>query len=732
MEQVEGTFKEAYTVDEFFARADDKFRSTIPGYQGIEEKDPIDSEFIQTLISADEIFRGKHGKSAGWPLLNESEIHALMLEYGDREFKTEMPIVVGVASRDPHYSRKYHQIPAMYMCRADLMDYFGATDYILSLGRGKLVAAGGAIFQALTHGYSRSRGKAGDIDLFFIGFDATPEGEQEAGELLEEIIENLAIKYEQSNNLRGRLNISRNQNVTTVLYDNMNYQFVHRPYPKTGTLLGDISMPIGGFDLFSCAVAYYLDPEDYEADKFKGKFYATPCGAFALATMTNILMTSRNSTSMVYRLKKYASRGVDILFPGTSREKMSKHSLQAKMAYHRDMKSMPIKLPHITFRNGFNANMVDVGDVSDYESQATVNAHLSIGTVTIANIYALLSGKLEQYSAYSKSWSGIYDSIKPILFKYPGKLTRIASNLLKNALRELVVAHGRLLADASFYKFATNFSNIYRQYLQSLPDFDHDYESMVESLAWGLPKALMEFNKRHVDGLTQFLEVQEQRAIAILQSKHHMNSTNPLRQHTASHNPVIMNPREWWGPDNYVPFVVGFPANIFVDLYWLFSRGQYSYIGPSGFKSVLLPYFARAWAEGAVETLVSKAMANYSSNLQSHYLMRVAYSLKCNRSAPKNENEDENEEEDEDENEDEIDCFSCSQPYIDNATKTDSSAIRPIKIIADPVEEPTPKKAGLRYLQLTVRRPVALPRLPVEEEPEEEESGSNSEEEVSE
>lgn len=705
LERMEQDQIPTYTTSDFMKKSKANFTDTIPGYLGVESKPPMNTEFITQFVSADDIFRGKDSKFIGWPLLNELEIHALCLEYGDREFETEMPIVVGAHCRDPEFSRQYHQITDPDAARKNLATQFPMTDYILNLGRGKLVAAGGAIFQALNVVY-RPRNDAGDIDFFFIGFDATPEGEKEAGELLEDIIQHLSAKFDDDKNdpngheVRGNFKVARSQNVTTILYDHINYQFVHRPYPKTGSLIGDIGMPIGGFDLFTCAIAYYLHSEDYVVDsegEFAGKFYATPAGAFALATMTNILMTNRNSTSMVYRLKKYATRGANIMFPGTNRERLSRSSINAKLAYTRNLKHMPIKLPHISISSSCKATGEDV---SDYGSQATANNYLSYSTVTIANIHALLAGKIDQYSAISDTWTNVYSDIKSSLFKAPGKMFKIASLTLTNMVINLLSDHYNICTERYIQKFKTTFNNIYGQCMKSQPDFDQSvYDSTLESLVWASRETLRQYNMQNRTILIAFLEAQEQRAISLLKLNYHMNSKNPLRQHTASHNPVITNAREWWGPENYVPFRVGFSDEIFRDLYWLFTRGQYNYIGANVFKTVLLPYFARSWALGFVENMVSTALFKYPRNLQSHYLITVTHHIESNH-VYKNPVPEED--------------YPGWQSFLDTRTSVDrfwraSEYVRPVKIILvkklKESKEPTKTKRLPR-----IKRPIPPPQ----------------------
>jgi len=98
--------------------------------------------------------------------------------------------------------------------------------------------------------------------------------------------------------------IKRNEYTTTLYITSdtnhiYEYQFIHRIYP-------DISSIIGGFDLSICMVAY------------DGKqIYATPLGTWSIKNVSIIIDTKRRSTSFEYRLQKY-NRGFKLIFPGIS------------------------------------------------------------------------------------------------------------------------------------------------------------------------------------------------------------------------------------------------------------------------------------------------------------------------------------------------------------------------------------------------------------------------------
>lgn len=60
----------------------------------------------------------------------------------------------------------------------------------------------------------------------------------------------------------------------------------------------------------------------------------------------------------------------------------------------------------------------------------------------------------------------------------------------------------------------------------------------------------------------------------------------------------------------YIPF------ELFRDLQWLFTKGQYQMFGRGLFMDLMLPYFTVAWASDCIEKLVLKAKHDWDGNVQ--------------------------------------------------------------------------------------------------------------------
>lgn len=58
------------------------------------------------------------------------------------------------------------------------------------------------------------------------------------------------------------------------------------------------------------------------------------------------------------------------------------------------------------------------------------------------------------------------------------------------------------------------------------------------------------------------------------------------------------------------------PFELFRDLQWLFTEGQYRMFGRRLFMDLMLPYFTVAWASDCIEKLVLKAKHDYDGNVQ--------------------------------------------------------------------------------------------------------------------
>ena len=657
--------KDDYPVVEVKAKSMTEALGSIREIQEIYPKrvtPEITSGFIRDLMSADEIFRGKDGKFVGWPLLREEELYAFILHYRFGEFVTDMPM-----GGSYQYEKivMYNRISDPNSARAKLLIDFPLIDYIIELGQGHIVAAGGAITSALTSGHG---GGMNDCDFFLIGF--RPEEEEEATSLISSIVDSLEGKYRElkaekkivSNN-GNKFIVARNKNTVTVYFPKaegmyeQKLQFVMRAYPATGNIQTDISMVIGGFDLFSCAIAYY-----------NKRFYATYAGAFSIAKMVNVVMTSRFSTSMIYRITKYTNRQFLALFPGTTKEKMAERSFNAKKSFRQKKLSMPIALPHIklggdyTYRNqGEEPN--DYGDsVFDSDSYEAI----------IVNVKAILEDKEDQYVIFGHSWEDIFHIPKVRKTKIKAFLTKLFNSIIK-AARELTgeqfpTQKLKKRCRALFHKIIerdilnpkqrneekkqdegeddeeeegeendeesseeenqqVNIAG--REILQKCLDNvkhlkgEKKYDNLYDEFLFLKSKdfnALCEYLKAEI---IKYIEIREAAIVTNMRGKHFIDSKNPIRQHTSSHNPRIVSAKDWYGRENYVPFKVGFPDEIFIDLKYLFTRGQFKNIGNYDFKNVLMPYLARGWALGVVENVRKIAMENFQINMQHQYCSKI-------------------------------------------------------------------------------------------------------------
>ena len=657
----------------------------------------IDTQMIIDLVSADEICRGKHGKYVGWPIVDQDIMYTMFLEYSTKKFSTHMPFSI-----NNYYEEDSLKNPAQ--AKAKLLKKYPITTSILLLGNGHIILAGGAATAAFMGQDS------GDADFFFIGFN--PGEEAQMQDLLQSVIRMLQDRADElAADIKSKFIISRSQNTVTIGYPGyfedtaifmmMKLQFIMRMYPETGSLLRNISLVIGGFDLYASAVAYYMDPETK-----LGRFCSTPAGAFALATHTNIVVTSRTSTSYVYRLMKYMKRGFRVLFSGTSKEIMARKTIEGMLNCRSGKDEFPIILPH--FRYNYNQSLKDqnLGNIEVNDYGATVLDAQTFGT-KLTNLSILLEGKYEQYCVVGKSWNDVvFDPKSSFLLKKenngtinePPKPTlkqsqkmgsksdqeddseeesledvriRAIENFIDSRLDSLATKHAHLgEVNPNMYHYVSiafkrACKNMLGRFLrnklmkeneecrlsvealterESMPKpekasdrdseekiiqeckkkaedlFNKYIDSMMDVYIMMQPHQFVEKCEEFKDEIIAYVSKTDEDCVLNLKNSFIINSKNPLTQQTASFNPTVVDPREWWGKDNYHNFRVGFPDDIYCILRWVFTDGPAKILGTSIFRNLLMPYFARAWAEGKTDELIKPAMNRYKNNSQFKYL----------------------------------------------------------------------------------------------------------------
>ena len=681
------------------------FSDILPELKGILDKPVLDATFIRDLISADEICRGRDGSFVGWPVLDGDDIYRLHLELRLRSFDTYMPFAssVGRSNKQPLTFDPGLLDPEK--ASAKLLQRWPLIDEILHEGEGHLLLAGGSVCTAF---FEQGASNSKDLDFYFIGFDRHDTAE--ADRLLEKLINFIQQKFIDGETLSQarqghfdgkRFRVSRSSTVVTVVatiyspdQNNANHedgnlsrtyeiQFILRLYPKTGHLLTDISLPLGGFDLHSCAVGYYLHLETLQ-----GVFYATTAGAFSLATKINIVVTSRFSPSMIFRLKKYKNRDFEILFPGTSKERQSRESIKNMLLWKIKAPFMEIHLPFMT---------VTEQTTKTYESHESDYAIGSDnGGYRQSNLIALMTGRSEQYCIIGDRWLDVLDEPKASFLKRKS-ITKLMEKLSKEHQRIIDPMYGMYSFNDHRRQIRSIFATIIGQDLlksnfifeqqniqklkQSLgaahviditKEIDDDLTASSSGSRLDLLQLTLELSTAENDlkvklrplveeklielciandvefekyliakeaEIFEMMTVAEERCLTQMKKRVKWNVTNPLTQHTASCNPTIVDPRAWYGKnkrgqDNYVPFRVGFPDEIFFILKCVFTgygqeKGPNFYIGAmSVFKQLIVPYCAHAWAANVTERLVSVCRANYKLNSQYRYLDGV---VKCTR-----------------------------------------------------------------------------------------------------
>jgi len=248
--------------------------------------EPITKKELTTLLTQDSYYR----KLQEWPLINLNKFKKISRKIDDVLSMQGFNTTNGI--------NKFERF------KKNINEGFPYTIELLIKFKDHLVACGGAIVKAIHKLYG-----SGDIDLFFYNLDTN-----EANKMRIEAVEFIINSYENNKFTNDIINyyITRNEYVTTLyvtkrdINDNnisfcddiYKYQFIHRIYPNMSSI-------IGGFDLSVCMIAFDGD-----------NIYGTPLGAWSNKHASIIIDTKRRSTSFEYRLKKYQNSGFKLIFPG--------------------------------------------------------------------------------------------------------------------------------------------------------------------------------------------------------------------------------------------------------------------------------------------------------------------------------------------------------------------------------------------------------------------------------
>ena len=456
------------------------------------------------------------------------------------------------------------------------------TDLLIKF-KNNLVACGGAITKIVNDYWSR-----GDIDLFFYNLDI-----EEANKMRMGAIKFIINSFEKNKQKDDTVNyyISRNEYVTTlyvinndneyadeygrddITFDDIyEYQFIHRIYPN-------ISSIIGGFDISACMIAY--DGE---------QIYATPLGAWSIKNKSIIIDTKRRSTSFEYRLQKYLRYGFRLLFPVLPNTIIKNFKQNEKNNYN----DMINKINEIINEHGYKIDgKLNLGNVSMsstiFPSVENVLPYFKLCNYSYrTNDLTILLGT-KNYD-HNKIESRFIDKISDYDHKntHPICLTRINSQQLRS---------DKLYSVCSILKISNddNKSNLEHLLIDDVNNpnlmFDDQiikrYKDMTEKVR--SPSILTDNGKinrnfykliKYFGKLTpEVIKIQHTNEyykycdIIIEKMKSNADvckeklvgikwmTQNPGRQWTSSINPIIADPREWYGK-HYVPVITGIPSEI--------------------------------------------------------------------------------------------------------------------------------------------------------------------------
>ena len=555
----------------------------------------ISEEEVKSILTQDTYYR----KIGTWPLLTTKDI----IEHSVNKITTDYFMVSKTYQNDRLLVNN-----SLKDFTKNLNDKHPFTTELLTKFNGHIVACGGSIAKNLIlkdHRYI-AHPDIEDVDIFFYNIDT-----DSASKLRIQIIEFIVDKWKnraENEKEHGDLKmiVLRNDFVTTIYFafkedeyymKTYSYQLIHRIYPN-------ISSIIGGFDLSVCMVAYDGN-----------ELYATPLGAWALKNHTVVIDTKRRSTSFEYRICKYYDYGFNILFPGLTQKIFDDHILQPcksttydeqevfQQIYniarqHRfnishfamtrdhddeivflDQQKKENILPYLNINDGYNEpRREDWGGEIEFESYQEVK--IGILPYNMKNIENRYITKISDYSHNSINLRYMPD-INATRLRLDN-LTSVVSVLkIKKDCSNLneILTHETNNPDLkftpceieNFISRAQEARNFYGSDWNKDPNLNerpHFVHQDTKRLSKCFGKLALEVKEiRDTDEYDNYIKMMIEKMI-VNERKCRDNLTgikwmtqDPGRQWTSSINPIIANPREWYGK-HYIPVLTGIPEEI--------------------------------------------------------------------------------------------------------------------------------------------------------------------------
>ncbi len=344
-----------------------------------------------------------------------------------------------------------------------------------------------------------------DIDIFIYGIFEEDEFWEKVNEIATKII-NYSIADPHSKNVKVTQKMKKGIVMLIVYCDDytntFEYQIILRMYHTLSSI-------IHAFDIPSCCIAY----DGVVA-------YTTTLGAYAITNQINLVSTNYRSTSFEQRLTKYFNRGFGIALIGynlnagyvrnRSGESKLKHSyLDIEVLNKQDNKIVGNIRPLGRYTNKKEYNTIQPRKCSYKEIVLEIQCIEEYGIELIKRSTQLID--------YTKFYNM---DVTEIIKLYP------------NGIEEIVEKQAKIIYHTSLKNL--NSLGLTKYVLRDILDIinSHPHEGEV---IYNICKILAEqinINTRYVP---EWIIIQD-----------------PTRQYTASLNPIIEDPEEWYGEGLYI------------------------------------------------------------------------------------------------------------------------------------------------------------------------------------
>ena len=546
--------------------------------------DKITTKELTTILTQDSYYR----KLEQWPLLNLKDSLIINREVDDVFFIDGRRLV--------NIERQPYEFDEFKNTISDTHPYINE---LLVEFKGHLVACGGAITKLSTNNDNQ-----GDIDLFFYDLDTII-----ANKMRIEAIEFIINSFEKDKKVDTKINyyINRNEYVTTlyvtrndlgnndIKYDYIHeYQFIHRIYPNLSSI-------IGGFDISVCMVAY--DGE---------QIYTTPLGAWSIKNSSIIIDTKRRSTSFEYRLRKYQKYGFRLLFPGLSLTTISKFIDYEKLNYDDMINKISMIVSSHDYeidgmiKNLWKTNRIinkfqleenllpyfkcsNISRSYDSYNRSVLNNTVN-RTINKPEIFLLTKpfnhDKIED-RFIDKMSDYDYPYTHPICLQRINaqqlrldklnsvcSIIKISNNDNKSNLHDILIDdinNPNLMFDNKIIEHYKNrIEKIRTPFIYINPGYNDsenkntDFYRLIKYFGKLTPEVI---KIRDTDEYYEYRDIMinKMKTNADICKKNLIGikwiTQNPGRQWTSSINPIIADPREWYGK-NYIPVITGIPSEI--------------------------------------------------------------------------------------------------------------------------------------------------------------------------